>query len=86
MLFVLVLEIGGNELVGRPYPTFAEAQTRYDEAARVCLDGPDEDGSGTPYLISNCWLYSADIQDEDAALHAALAGQADLISAFSVTD
>jgi hypothetical protein len=83
MLFVLVLELEGDQQGARVFRAADEARACYEEAARVCMDGPDEREGETPYAISNCWLFSADTVDEDAAREAALLGSADLIAVFS---
>jgi hypothetical protein len=83
MFFVLVLEIDG-EISARAFHDADQARACYAEAARVCMDGPDDEDGETPYPISDCWLYSADTLDEDAACQDALAGRANLIDAYSL--
>jgi hypothetical protein len=82
MLFVLVVEVEGKQTGARVFRDYAEAKECYVEAVRVCMDGPDDDGGTTPYLISNCWLYSADTSDEEAARQTAFANTAVLVAAF----
>ena len=80
MPFVLILEIEG-ERCGRTYRDPAEAHQCYEEACRVCMDGPDDADGMTPYLISNCWLYNVQTADSDA-VSAAMSGQGELIASF----
>lgn len=77
MLFVLVLEIEVTDRAARVFSSEPDARPFYEVAAKVCMDGPDDDTG--PYVISNSWLWSVNTTDEDVARNMALSGSGQLI-------
>jgi hypothetical protein len=84
MLYVVVREIeGGDRRENVVFSARDEAQACYDQAELVCYNDPDDSGDGDPAIVSQCWLYAANIDDPDVARAMTLNGRAILIVSYS---
>jgi hypothetical protein len=80
MFFVVVREIEGIRRDCHVFDLIEDAQSYYDQAAYVCMEEPDTTPGGDPTIVTNCWLYSADVLEFNTARDAALSGRAKLIA------
>lgn len=78
MLFAVIREIEALRRDCHVFQRLEEATAYYEHAAYVCMEGPDD--GDDPTIVTNCWLYSADLPDEQLMRESALSGQTNLLS------
>ncbi len=79
MFYVVIREI---ECITRDVMAFRQrrkAHEAYDEAARVCDNGPDDGPGDDPTIVTNCWLGWVDTPDPEIAERLALSGYATML-------
>ena len=85
MLYVVVREIEGAKREAAAFRSRQDAQDAYDEAARICDEGPDDGPGDDPAIVTNCWLGWVDTPDRDIAKRSSLAGHFTVSKAYFPT-
>jgi hypothetical protein len=81
MHFVVAAEIETDVRADRFFERFLDARACYDDLTHVCMDGPDASLGGDKAIVTNCWIYSVEASEANAAFRMVKSGHAILLEA-----
>ena len=80
MMYVVIREVEGPTREAAAFRLRQDAEDVYEEAARVCENGPDDGPGDDTTVVTNCWLGLVDTPDREIAKQSALSGHFTLIN------
>ena len=79
MYYIVCRDVDGGPSQYAAFGALADARDCYDEAERICDNGPGDGPADDPTIVTNCRLYAVDTPDPAVAIATAQSGYATLL-------